>query len=80
MACGLPLVVAAAGGSADVADGAALMARPMDDASFAEHLLALCSDDDQRRQTGAKSLARARAFSWDQTARVTLDALKKVSE
>jgi glycosyltransferase involved in cell wall biosynthesis len=78
MACGNPMVVAAAGGSADVAESAALMARPMDADDFAEKILSLCRDDELRRQTREKSLARSAFFSWDKTAKATLEALRTV--
>lgn len=80
MACGRPLVVADAGGSADVAAGAALLARALDDADLADKLLAVLTSDDVRAALSAASLRRAAAFSWEATARDTLAALRRIAE
>ena len=78
MACGAPMVVADAGGSADVAEGAAMMARSMDDADFAAKILALAQDPALRKEHGARSLARSKDFTWEKTASATLTALRSV--
>jgi glycosyltransferase involved in cell wall biosynthesis len=78
MACGRPTIVAAAGGSADVAEGAALMARPMDDADLSQKLLKVANDKALQRDMSARSLERSRFFTWDKTAALTLEALNRV--
>jgi glycosyltransferase involved in cell wall biosynthesis len=78
MACGCPTIVAAAGGSADVAAGAALMAKPMDDIDMSQKMLAVASDAATQKELRARSLARSRYFTWDKTAAITLDALRRL--
>ena len=80
MACGRPLVVADAGGSADVAAGAALRARALDEADLADKLLAVLTSAEVRAGLSAASLRRAADFSWEATARDTLAALRRVVE
>jgi glycosyltransferase involved in cell wall biosynthesis len=79
MACGCPTIVAAAGGSADVAEGAALMAKPMDDLDLSQKLLAVASDATMQKELRSRSLERSRYFTWDKTAAITLGALKRLA-
>jgi glycosyltransferase involved in cell wall biosynthesis len=75
MACGRPLIVASAGGSADVAAGAALMSRPMDDRHLAEQLLRVANDPALQSELGSASLTRSREFSWRKSAEAVLGVL-----
>ena len=78
MACGRPLIVADEGGSADVAEGAALMARSMDTDDLAKKMQLVALDETLRRELSTKSLARSAQFTWRQAAVQTLDALQRV--
>lgn len=78
MACARPLIVADQGGSADVGEGAALMARSMDVDDFAEKMQAVALDESLRRQLSAKSLQRSASFTWHGAAVQTLEALERV--
>jgi glycosyltransferase involved in cell wall biosynthesis len=80
MACGCPMIVATQGGSADVAAGAALMARPMDVEDFAEKMLAAATSAALRRELRAKGLERSKRFTWEKSAADTIDALRHVVE
>ena len=73
MACGTPVVAAAAGALPDTCGGAAVLAEP-DGEAFAAALAALLRDAAERERLRAAGLARAAAFSWDATARA-VDAL-----
>ena len=73
MACGTPVVAAAAGALPETCGGAALLAAPDGDA-FAAALTRLLADRDERDRLRAAGLARARGFSWDAAARA-VDAL-----
>jgi glycosyltransferase involved in cell wall biosynthesis len=73
MACGTPVVAAAAGALPETCGGAAMLAAPDGDA-FAAALTRLLADRDERERLSAAGLARARGFSWDATAR-SVDAL-----
>jgi glycosyltransferase involved in cell wall biosynthesis len=78
LACGRPSIVAASGGSADVAKGGALLMRPMDDEDLAIKLKTVALDPALQRSLSEDALGRARFFSWRKTARITLDVLKQV--
>lgn len=77
MACGLPMVVANMGGSEDVGGGAALMADPYSVDDFAEKMLQILTDGSLKKELASKSLQKAASFSWEQTARVTLEGLTR---
>jgi glycosyltransferase involved in cell wall biosynthesis len=69
MACGTPVVATSAGSIPEVAGGAAVLVEPGDPATLAagiERALA------ERENLAAAGLARAKDFSWLQTARETL--------
>jgi glycosyltransferase involved in cell wall biosynthesis len=78
MACGRALIVADQGGSADVGEGAALMAKSMDVDDFAAKMQAVAQDESLRTQLGQKSLVRSAEFSWHRAAVQTLEALERV--
>lgn len=78
MASGLPVIVADQGGSADVGDGAALMASSMDSDDLAEKMLRVALDRELQRDMRARSLARSAHFTWQRSAIQTLDALRRV--
>jgi glycosyltransferase involved in cell wall biosynthesis len=80
MACGRPVIVANAGGSADVAAGAALLAKPLDPDDLAEKLMTVLGNETLRKELGARSLKRIADFTWDRTAAETLKALRQVVE
>jgi glycosyltransferase involved in cell wall biosynthesis len=75
MARGVPVACANASSLPEVAGEAALMFDPHDERAIAaaiETLLAL--DKDERERTRARGLERARRFTWERTARATLDS------
>ena len=78
MACARPLIVADQGGSADVGEGAALMARSMDIDDFAQKMQTVALDESLRNELGEKSLVRSAHFSWHRSAVQTLEALERV--
>ena len=65
MACGAPVVTSAGGATAEVAGGAAVLVDPLDVTAIAGGI-----DEAVRRrdELSALGLARAPAFSWDETA------------
>ena len=52
---------------------------PHDPHELATALLAVTCDADVRRNLVERGLARAREFTWQRTARQTLDVLKEVA-
>jgi glycosyltransferase involved in cell wall biosynthesis len=61
MACGTPVVAAAAGALPETCGGAALLVDPDDQAAIAEAVERACEDE----RLGAAGIARAAAFPWE---------------
>jgi glycosyltransferase involved in cell wall biosynthesis len=76
MACGTPVVTSKGGATEEVAGNAAVLVDPLDSESIAAGIREATGDRDALRVRG---LARARAFSWDETARRTLRAYEEAA-
>ena len=76
MACGAPVVTSAGGATEEVAGGAAVLVDPHDPAAIARGIEEAVGRRDELRALG---LARARAYSWDETARLTLAAYREAA-
>ena len=68
MACGCPVVAAAAGALPEVCGGAAVLLDPDDPAAWTAALLGLMNEPARREAMIAAGLARARRFTWERTA------------
>lgn len=68
LACGVPILVATAGALPEVAGPLGARCDPLDVASIARGLDAVCSDEPLRAQARSLGPAHARRFSWDSTA------------
>lgn len=75
MACGCPVVASRTGGCPDIGGDAPVYADPYSPEEFAEKILHLLGDENLRRELKKRSLQRAAFFSWEQTAKVTLEGL-----
>jgi glycosyltransferase involved in cell wall biosynthesis len=80
MARGVPVVASTSDAVAETAGGAALLVDPADVATIAEGLARVLSEDALRADLVKKGVARAAAFSWEATARATLDAYTDAME
>jgi glycosyltransferase involved in cell wall biosynthesis len=69
MACGAPVVTSSRGATAEVAGGAAVLVDPLDTASIAAGIEEAIA---RRGELRPRGVARAQAFSWDESARRTL--------
>jgi glycosyltransferase involved in cell wall biosynthesis len=78
MASGCVTVASNANAFSEVSAGAALLADPHDPSDFAQKMLQGLTDKTLRTELREKSLRRAELFSWERTARVTLEALENV--
>ena len=76
MACGAPIVSANTAAMPEVLGDAALFFDPTDVGGMAACIATVLGNADQRRQLSRKSLIRAGAFSWEETARRTADVIK----
>jgi glycosyltransferase involved in cell wall biosynthesis len=74
MACGTPVVCANTSALPEVAGAAAVMVAPEDTDALAEALSALLGDEARRAMLSAAGLARAKQFTWERCARLTLRA------
>jgi glycosyltransferase involved in cell wall biosynthesis len=73
MRCGAPVVVGRATAVAEVTGGAARLVNPLDASELARVLLELLDDEGARRELSQAGLRRATEFSWERTARATLE-------
>jgi glycosyltransferase involved in cell wall biosynthesis len=78
MACGTPVLTSNVTALPEVMGDAALYVDPTDAPATAAALTRIWRDDALRADLRARGLARARLFSWDRTARETLDVYRAV--
>ncbi|HEX8722332.1 MAG TPA: glycosyltransferase family 1 protein [Pyrinomonadaceae bacterium] len=80
MACGAPVVAGRTPAVAEVTGGAAHLFDPRDPAALTRTLLELLDDARARRALSEAGVRRAARFSWERTARATLDVYREVLE
>jgi glycosyltransferase involved in cell wall biosynthesis len=78
MACGTPVVTADVPALTEVAGGAGVHVASLDVEALGDTLVALANDPERRAALSAKSLERARAFSWHRAALETLAVYRQV--
>jgi glycosyltransferase involved in cell wall biosynthesis len=78
MACGTPLMVSNASSLPEVGGDAALYFDPQSVDDMAEAMEKLITDSELREDMVRRGLERARQFSWEDCARTTLAALKRL--
>jgi glycosyltransferase involved in cell wall biosynthesis len=80
MAAGLPVVTSHSGALAELATGAALLADPLNVGSIAAAMRQLLDDEALRRCLPELGRARAAEYTWERTARQTLDVYRAAVE
>ncbi|MBN1978913.1 MAG: glycosyltransferase family 4 protein [Anaerolineae bacterium] len=80
MACGVPVIASDTSSLPEVVGDAGVLVDPDDTGALADALAALLSDDEKRAELSARGLARASAFSWEQTAFKTLEVYRLAEE
>ncbi len=78
MACGAPVVCSSTTSLPEVAGDAAVLVDPLNVDSIAAGLTQILEDHDLRVALRERGLARAKQFSWDDTANRTWDAFQSV--
>ncbi|NCC52934.1 MAG: glycosyltransferase family 1 protein, partial [Spartobacteria bacterium] len=78
MACGTPVVCSNVSSLPDVGGAAALQIDPRDTQALADALVAILTDPDLATDLSEKSLQRARQFTWEKTAQLTLEAYRRL--
>ncbi len=79
MACGTPVIVVDSGALPEVAGEAALRVPPRDPEAMAIATERLATDADLAADLKRRGLARSQEFSWECTARMTLDVYREVA-
>jgi glycosyltransferase involved in cell wall biosynthesis len=77
MARGVPVACSNASSLPEVAGDAALLFDPLDETAIAEALRRLLNDLALRERLRARGLERAREFTWERTARLTLESYRR---
>lgn len=77
MACGTPVLTSNTTSLGEIGKGAALLVDPLDPTAISAGLRALARSRELREDLREKGLARAAAFSWEETGRRTLSAYRQ---
>jgi alpha-1,3-rhamnosyl/mannosyltransferase len=80
MRLGTPVICTSASSLPEVAGDAAALIDPDDDVALAKIIIRVMSDDRLSASMRAASLAQAARFSWDETARHTINAFEEAIE
>ena len=72
MACGVPVVTSNTSSLPEIAGDAALLVDPLDERALADAIARVIGDDPLAEDLRRRGRARARHFSWDETARLTV--------
>ena len=75
MQCGVPVACSNTSSLPEVAGDAAVMFDPSDECAIAAAIEDLCTDPIRRKIFADRGLVRSRQFTWNETARQTLDVL-----
>jgi glycosyltransferase involved in cell wall biosynthesis len=73
MACGTPVVTSDVSALPEVVGDAALLVDPLDVDALASAIRRLWTDEGLRQDLRARGLSRVRRYTWDATARLTLE-------
>lgn len=80
MACGTPVIASKTSSIPEVVGDAAWLVDPLDENQIAQALQQIEADPDLSEELRQKGLERLKLFSWEKTARQTLDVYQKVLE
>jgi glycosyltransferase involved in cell wall biosynthesis len=80
MASGVPVIASRAASIPEVLGDAGLLLDGADTKAWTDALMRVVSDEELRGRMGAAGLARAAAFTWERSARLTLDVYRRVAE
>jgi len=79
-AAGLPVVTSNTTSLPEVAGDAALLVHPENTGEIADAMRQMATDDALRSDLRARGQSRAKQFTWDRTARLTIDVYRKAIE
>ena len=78
MACGVAVICSNASSLPEVCGDAAIMLDPNNMTDWRENIASMLTDSDLRKRYSQKSLKRSSLFSWEKTAKETLEVYKRV--
>src|SRR6185369_1863063 len=78
MASGTPVLASHAASMPEVLGGAGLLLDPRDVSAWREAIIRLVNDETLRNDLRARGLARSATFTWQRTARLTLEVYREV--
>ena len=78
MACGAPVVTSRISSIVETVGSAASLVDPRDVNELSASIVELLTDDSKRRYYSAAGQSHAAGFSWEQTARETLEVYREV--
>lgn len=79
MACGVPVIASDASSLPEVVGGAGLLVAPQDADALAEAMITVLSDEDLRASLRQRGITQAEKFSWEKTARETLEVYQEMA-
>lgn len=77
MACGTPVIASNVASMPEVMGDAGLLLDPLDEAVWSRTIVEVMRDARQRDEMRQAGLDRARQFTWERTARLTLDVYRR---
>ena len=77
MASGTPVIASRAASIPEVLGDAGILLDPRDVAAWTAAIVRVASDDAQQKRMAAAGLRRAAGFTWERTARTTLDVYRR---
>ncbi|MDI6821815.1 MAG: glycosyltransferase family 1 protein [Actinomycetota bacterium] len=80
MACGTPVITSDTSSLPEVIGDAGILINPEDTQELANRMRKVLTDSELRKELSRKGLERAKQFSWEKTARQTLDLYREVAE
>ncbi|MDI6827157.1 MAG: glycosyltransferase family 1 protein [Armatimonadota bacterium] len=78
MACGTPVITSNTSSLPEVVGDAGIMVDPHDVEALANAILQVLGDSDLRQEMSARGIERAKLFSWQETARRTLNVYEDI--
>ncbi len=78
MSCGVPVVTSNISSLPEVVGDAGILVNPENKEEIAEAILSILTDQNLKKTLSKKGIERAKLFSWENTAKKTLELYKKV--
>jgi glycosyltransferase involved in cell wall biosynthesis len=80
MACGTPVITSNTSSLPEVVGDAGVMVDPLDTEALADAIVSLLNDERRRNELAEAGPKRAAQFTWDRTARETVEVYRRVFE